>query len=690
MCELNLQGFQKLIKKRKKALKREKRSGRSRGSTASSLVDPLLPEARYLSPLLARDIPPVPEDSTGGPTGAQPNLGHASEAYRLQVSSDEEGQAAWGVPQGAGLVDISYVRQQPFWAVHCSEAQGLARRIEEAFATHVTGGEVGRAQMKLRVFQREAMSQAALMEVGVCSGVAATLTFTIGILLGYPSENQCPACVDVLHGMVPVFRLTFVPILWLICWSCLCYLWRLHDINYLYILEIDAHTELGVWRALKLGTKLLAFWLLAVFLFLYGTQTGVPPLLGIDSRYYPLGFTILCVVMAVSPRGMFYFKTRKWLAVSLLRVVQAPTREVKLRENLVADVLTSMVKEAVDMYYTWMLFSTGDFQHDKLRHFPDQFSRIGPMLIIIAPYWCRLFQCLRRYWDSCVASRVSGSPGGCWPSIGLLGMGDCLHLINAGKYFSSICAISLSALGGFRHIVGPYVIWSSFRKIWLALLVISAVYAYAWDIIQDMGLVKLRRSQKTGRLQLCRRKTGAFSSRGLLLWLALSNFVGRMAWAVTIVPRGRFSMEAVGIPGCFMDSLVTLAEVLRRAQWTLLRVEHEHAENPNNYRSIVEVPSAILQREDGEEETHTGGEASAAISIVVVLAMFLVLSVLLYYRRIRACGCQATAGRLAPRYGTGIELAPAPRPRRRAVRMQRKREEGDQVRDAAPVGHRSR
>lgn len=260
------------------------------------------------------------------------------------------------------------------------------------------------------------------------------------------------------------------------------------------------------------------------------------------------------------------------------------------------------------------------------------------MLIVIAPYWCRLFQCLRRYWDSCVASRVNGSPGGCWPSIGLLGMGDCLHIVNAGKYFSSICAISLAALGGFEHIVGPYVIWSPFRMIWFALLVVSALYAYMWDIIQDMGLVKLRRCQQTGRLQFSRRTTGAFSSNGLFLWLVLSNFVGRMAWAVTIVPSGRFSMEAIGIPACFMDSIVILAEVLRRAQWTLLRVEHEHAENPNNYRSIAEVPSAVTHREDGEEETHTSGEASAAISVVVVLAMFLVFSVLLYYSGARVPG----------------------------------------------------
>merc|ERR1712196_267456 len=102
--------------------------------------------------------------------------------------------------------------------------------------------------------------------------------------------------------------------------------------------------------------------------------------------------------------------------------------------------------------------------------------------------------------------------------------GDGLHLINAGKYFSSICATSLGALGGFRHIVGPYVVWSTFRKIWLALLIISALYAYAWDIIQDMGLVKLRRSQETGRIELYMRRHGAFSNCRLVAWLALSNF----------------------------------------------------------------------------------------------------------------------------------------------------------------------
>jgi hypothetical protein len=49
--------------------------------------------------------------------------------------------------------------------------------------------------------------------------------------------------------------------------------------------------------------------------------------------------------------------------------------------------------------------------------------------------------------------------------------------------------------------------------------------------------------------------------------------------------------------------LLSLAEVYRRTQWSLFRVENENVNNFEKYRVIMEIPKLPLEKQDGGDET---------------------------------------------------------------------------------------
>jgi hypothetical protein len=69
-----------------------------------------------------------------------------------------------------------------------------------------------------------------------------------------------------------------------------------------------------------------------------------------------------------------------------------------------------------------------------------------------------------------------------------------------------------------------------------------------------------------------------------------SNLIGRFAWAVTITPHGKggvFFILNGGLTGEAAGTFVAALELLRRAQWTFLRLENEYLNNSARYRSVV-------------------------------------------------------------------------------------------------------
>ena len=474
------------------------------------------------------------------------------------------------------------------------EVDQLAEKISHGYAKAFTGGNLNKARSKLLVYKA---SMRPSLKVGFFLGVDTCLACVLIWVVAYPSkESDCPFCLEALMEAMPVYRVIILPLIFVWCWSFLVYTWRSYGINYLWILDINPKTELGIMGSASLAATMTCLLLLSIILYLVALKTGFL-FLSIPMFCYPLGLIILSLLILVAPPGMFYFKTRKWffqtIGTIFQRVLAPLGPEVRFRENYVADVLTSMVAWIVDLETTFMYYLSGDGFHpgiDENKHgkFPTAH------LITAIPYWYRAQQCLRRYVDT----------------------QDPWHLVNCGKYLTSLASICLAAIGNYVRLDGW---WDTGKVAWIVMLFVTTIYCYLWDICMDWGLFS-----KKGM-----RKNLAFANAKWFYYFAMvTNLIGRLGWAFTITPHSI-------IPGLGKVSSATIAasvEILRRCQWTLLRVECEYIENPTSYRSIAQVP-VLLTFKNEKEQIHPM-RATLIAGANTLLVVVVVTVAFIHYRNI--------------------------------------------------------
>ena len=169
----------------------------------------------------------------------------------------------------------------------------------------------------------------------------------------------------------------------------------------------------------------------------------------------------------------------------------------------------------VDFETTARFFLTGEYEKDR----PSLGADYGPTspVITAVPYWFRLQQCVRRFYDAKRGSRERVE-----------------HMINAGKYFVSLLSISLASLGGYSSVTNLDPRTDPGQVAWIAALIVGTLYSYAWDIIMDWGLIAVDFDGGNERCPACsgrRRETACSEAENST----------RGPWSATwwVVARGR-------------------------------------------------------------------------------------------------------------------------------------------------------
>jgi hypothetical protein len=168
------------------------------------------------------------------------------------------------------------------------------------------------------------------------------------------------------------------------------------------------------------------------------------------------------------------------------------------------------------------------------------------------PAWWRFSQCIRRYYDTRLV----------FP-----------HLVNAGKYATTIITIWLSAA---QNITDN----DNTRNAWIVFLIVATCYSYSWDVIMDWGFFQRKSKNFLLRDELI------YSWKWVYYFAIISNFFLRVSW-VFLVSVGTYS---TGIDRRALIYLIACAEALRRFQWNFFRLENEHSNNCGQFRVVKEVP----------------------------------------------------------------------------------------------------
>ena len=559
--------------------------------------------------------------------------------------------------------------------------------LDEDEASSDGGGGSGGADVarrRLRLIERPAPPAAGQLS-SFAFGAGAIAAFALLVMWIQPVTTRgrdCPRCLQYFQASLPAFRLAAIPVVWLWCWAGVTRACGAHYINYRFLLEVSLEEEAGWhWNA-AIAAVLTAGWLVVFALFTACVKFGIDPLVpgsDLSPAYYPLGLLVFVILILTFPpstifavgrtaanksgwssdggeRGVgspdsFAAKTRRVMRIfnpraraSLLRSIAhmaiAPFGPpIRFRDNLVADVACSMVRCLVDGVTTARFFFTGEYEKRK----PSLAEDLGPTSPVITaiPYWIRLQQCVRRFYDSQRGSRERIE-----------------HVINAGKYATSLVSIGLASVGRYSAIDGPF--WSDPGRVaWISCLFIGALYSFAWDVVMDWGLVEVSCATDSTadstrsrfpvfplKIRWKTTRDRVFRSTWFYAWAVCSNLVGRFAWAVTITPHMNHGVFFIfsGLTNEGLATLVAVVELLRRAQWTFLRLENEYLNNAAHYRSVVAAPMLLddawserwdaewrFEREEAEASRTTAAVyavmgANAGMALAVIGVFYLVYS----------------------------------------------------------------
>eukprot|EP00752_Nemacystus_decipiens_P005274 g4784.t1 len=453
---------------------------------------------------------------------------------------------------------LEHLHQQNF--CHLSKLKNVTAACETFYAGTFCGGNVAQARGLMLPQKTDERIDLAQFQLGYRMGMAAVLAFWILWDCCLEPEDDDPRWkVSVLlHPAFPVYRALAGILLLRWCWGVSSLVWGRARINYIYLFDMDPRavsSPLQVFNNVAAETvvylaNLLLYYKILLHHFPAVVPAGCLPLL--------LCFYVISQVVFPVRKSWEFWRV-------IFRSLVAPLCKVEFFATYVADVMTSSVKTTQDIAWTFCFFFSGDFLLDlkdyhhrggSWQHSAVYVNLVVPALCIL-PLWLRFQQCIRRYHDT--QKRFP-------------------HLANCLKYCMSF---TVALFGVFTP---PHSTTTAVKILWFVMYVVSTLYTFTWDVLQDWGLGH--------PAYAFLRKKRLFSSPSVYYAAVVVDLLLRFNWLYSLIPPGHNPLPFIHsstLPVVITTNVI-VCEFLRRTMWGFFRVENEHLNNTEGYRSTNKVP----------------------------------------------------------------------------------------------------
>ena len=297
------------------------------------------------------------------------------------------------------------------------------------------------------------------------------------ILLFLAFSNNAGPIRELSHEYYPIFRGIFLLSFFFLLYGASIFIWRRAGIDYRQVFGFSySHTYQYVLQ----GSTSFAHITCTMFIIYVLTITG-----GFGSQsghlyirhLWPFLAFILPVILFFTPNDKltqpFFgvdrngYKQRIGLIYNIFAVILSPFTEVTFQRTFIADVLCSMPKVFTDLQYTVCIYTTGNIvdpvEDSTLEAFmrPHAYNTCGngsktfyffKVLLSLFPFFIRLMQCCRRYYDTKKTE----------------------HLANSVKYLLSFFLGALSISKQYvdrRHYL---------HELWFYTAILATLYATYW------------------------------------------------------------------------------------------------------------------------------------------------------------------------------------------------------------------
>ncbi|KKA30489.1 hypothetical protein TD95_000652 [Thielaviopsis punctulata] len=442
------------------------------------------------------------------------------------------------------------------WFVQSDVLDGYIVAVEDLYARYFEKGQHKVAVGKLRSltkapgdFTDSAFFNGLLLGLGLVFGIQ-------GVVHGVQNLYVDDARLH-LHTsyLLQIYAGYFLMLLMFTLFCMDCWIWTKNKVNYQFIFELDPRHQLD-WRQMAEFPSFMGF-MLGFFLWLnfsgYGSQGMY--------LYYPVILIGLSVLIIFFPAPVMHPNARKWFVYSHWRLVLAGLYPVEFRDFFLGDIYCSLTYATCNVALFFCLY-------DRHWNHPEQcnssHSRIMGFLSALPPIW-RFLQCIRRYYDT----------RNWFP-----------HLVNCGKYTMSIMAAVSLSLYRISHTDGLFALFVTFGCI-------NGLYTAVWDLFMDFSVLQ------PGARKFLLRDITALKKLWMYYAIMAVDPLLRFSWIFYAIFRHDVQHSAVVSFG------VAVAEVCRRAMWTLLRVENEHCTNVAQYKASRDVPLPYKMQLRRQEATAT-------------------------------------------------------------------------------------
>ncbi|KAG0745260.1 hypothetical protein G6F62_005015 [Rhizopus arrhizus] len=406
---------------------------------------------------------------------------------------------------------------------------------EELYIEEFASGHRRKGMSKLRTPEKDEHYTPAAWRVGFYIGLTLALfARVLQLALDPDVQDRLPN----MYFSLQIYAAFFLPILFCLGFAVNTLVWTRCQINYKFIFEFDPRDNLDYHEFAELPSFMLL--LLSFIMYIDFSQMFAP---SIPSQLCPLIFFVVSLAIMTCPFPIMYYSSRRWLGITLGRIVLSYCFSVEFRDFFIADELNSLAYSFWTISYFFCAYGYHWLDFDN--NCPVKLFWFTPILASVPPWW-RLLQCLRRHKDS----------------------GESVHLVNGVKYITSIAAALVT---GYRRIHHSPLI----EFFWIFCCAINSIYTSAWDIKMDWGLLELKSKN------FLLRDDVVFYRWTYYIAVPI-NIILRFAWTLNFA-TSKLSSDLIGF-------IIAILEIYRRIQWNFFRLENEHINNCGNYRAIKEIP----------------------------------------------------------------------------------------------------
>ncbi|XP_051123600.1 uncharacterized protein LOC127246342 isoform X2 [Andrographis paniculata] len=340
-------------------------------------------------------------------------------------------------------------------------------------------------------------------------------------------------------------------------WGINLWVFAQSNIGYAKIFDLD-QSHLTHWDIWKCATWMTIIVPTSMTAYLYLYSHGEVML----AASQPVLLYAAVAMTLIFPFDIFYLSTRYFLLRTVWRIV-LPLQAISFADFFLADIFTSMSKVFSDLERSVcrmvhrQVATIAWFEADSI----CGSHAVAIPIVLVLPYFFRLFQCLRQYKDT----------------------KEKTSLFNALKYSTAVPVIFLSAL---KYHVFPDNWVKVYRPLWLFSSVVNSMYSFYWDLTRDWDLSGFTRIFKFTKPHII--SNLLYGRKWVYIWVIGSNLILRCTWTYKLSAHLRHNYLTV--------FTITALEILRRFQWVFFRVEKEWIKM--NAKSDIQLSMMDVPREE--------------------------------------------------------------------------------------------